>query len=162
MTAATLEQARTRIAELEEEVARLKRLLKLEWAPHRRLPFSEQEATVLGLLVRLGEAPRNKLFELLWGENNDGGADDPDNALKVVVHHLRRKLAPLGVEIRTLYGFGYLMSKEDRDKLKNGDLDRHFEAVRAHAKVALPRRTPVARKKVKIPVSDRPKGKWAW
>jgi len=38
------------------------------------------------------------------------GTEPPsDTAIEVCVHRLRRRLSPLGLKVRTLRGFGYLL-----------------------------------------------------
>ena len=41
------------------------------------------------------------------------GDDVADNAIEVNVYWLRKKLEPLGCEIRTVRGMGYLMDQPD-------------------------------------------------
>ena len=159
----TLAQAIEEIATLKEANARLKALLKPRWAAHQRLPFSRLERVILGLLVQIGEAPTEKIIELVWGDEIDGGPDDPNNVLKATMSYLRRKLAVIDVKITTVYGFGYIMSKEDRTKLAAGDFDNRFEEIRKQRHVKMEKRPVFARrKKPAVPMSDRPKGKWSW
>ena len=41
------------------------------------------------------------------------GDDVSSNAIEVYVHRVRKKLEPLGVDIRTVRGMGYLLDKLD-------------------------------------------------
>jgi two-component system OmpR family response regulator len=45
----------------------------------------------------------------LYGWGDEVG----DNAIEVNVYRLRKKLEPLGCEIRTVRGMGYLMDRDD-------------------------------------------------
>lgn len=158
----TLEQALEEIETLKEANAQLRDMLGFRWTPHERLPLGKAERVILGLLVKTGQARNEQIAELVWGDRPDGGPDDINNNVKVHLSKLRRKLVPLGVTIKTLWNIGYVMSKEDRAKL-TGDLDAAFDAVREHKHIPLEHTAVVERRvKPEVPMSDRPKGKWAW
>ena len=74
------------------------------------LDLSARELGVLEvLLVRLGRVvSKEKMAEYLYGWNEVVG----DNAIEVCVHRLRKKLEPIGINIRTVRGLGYLVDKQ--------------------------------------------------
>ena len=62
------------------------------------------------LLARQGKVvSKEQIIDQLFGFGEDVGS----NAIEVYVHRVRRKLEPLGVEIRTVRGMGYLLDKPD-------------------------------------------------
>ena len=80
---------------------------------HDRKPLelSPRELAVLELLLmRAGRVvSKEQLVNHLYGWGDEVGA----NAIEVYVYRLRRKLEPLGCEIRTVRGMGYLMERGD-------------------------------------------------
>lgn len=73
----------------------------------RPLELSPREASLLrALMVRPGHGvAKERLFALVFA----AGEDVQPDAIEVIVHRLRRKLADCGVEIMTLRGVGYLL-----------------------------------------------------
>jgi two-component system, OmpR family, response regulator len=62
------------------------------------------------LLSRQGRVvSKEQIIDQLFGFGEDVGS----NAIEVYVHRVRRKLEPLGVEIRTVRGMGYLLDKPE-------------------------------------------------
>jgi two-component system OmpR family response regulator len=60
------------------------------------------------LLARQGRVvSKEQIINQLFGFGEDVGS----NAIEVYVHRVRRKLEPLGIEIRTVRGMGYLLDK---------------------------------------------------
>ena len=80
---------------------------------HDRKPLelSPRELAVLELLLmREGRVvSKEQMVNHLYGWGDEVG----DNAIEVYVYRLRRKLEPLGCEIRTVRGMGYLMERGD-------------------------------------------------
>ena len=77
----------------------------------RPLELSPRELAVLELLLmRAGRVvSKEQMVNHLYGWGDEVGA----NAIEVYVYRLRRKLEPLGCEIRTVRGMGYLMERGD-------------------------------------------------
>ncbi len=73
----------------------------------RALTLSVQETGVLEtLLARFGRVvSKEQLVEQLYSYDKEVS----HNAIEVYVHRLRKKLAGVGVTVRTLYGRGYLL-----------------------------------------------------
>jgi two-component system OmpR family response regulator len=62
------------------------------------------------LLARQGRVvSKEQMIGHLFGFGDDVGS----NAIEVYVHRVRRKLEPLGIEIRTVRGMGYLLDKPE-------------------------------------------------
>jgi two-component system OmpR family response regulator len=60
------------------------------------------------LLARQGKVvSKEQMIDQLFGFGDDVGS----NAIEVYVHRVRKKLEPLGVEIRTVRGMGYLLDR---------------------------------------------------
>jgi len=91
------------------------RLAALEWSWEHRagqiggeeLELLKNEVTILeALLQNPGKiVPKDVLARRIGDEESSAG----DNTVEVYIHRLRRKLAPAGVEIRTIRGLGYLL-----------------------------------------------------
>jgi two-component system, OmpR family, response regulator len=62
------------------------------------------------LLARQGRVvSKEQMIDHLFGF----GDDVSSNAIEVYVHRVRRKLEPLGIDIRTVRGMGYLLDRPD-------------------------------------------------
>ena len=67
--------------------------------------LTRQEARFLSvLLTRPGVATREMFYASLYQQRDD--TPDP-KIIDVLIHYLRRKLAPFGLEIETVWGRGY-------------------------------------------------------
>ncbi|UUX97221.1 response regulator transcription factor [Aquabacterium sp. J223] len=79
----------------------------------RRLELSPREFEVLGLLMRRAPhvVPRRVLIDALAERNLDVG----DSAAEVYVSRLRRRIAPAGLQILTVRGFGYRLALDEQD-----------------------------------------------
>ncbi|GAA4335029.1 response regulator transcription factor [Variovorax defluvii] len=77
----------------------------------RPLDLSPRELALLELLLmRAGRVvSKEQLVNHLYG----WGEEVADNAIEVNVYRLRKKLEPLGCEIRTVRGMGYLIDSSD-------------------------------------------------
>ena len=89
--------------------------LRLDTAAHRLfykdqpLDISMRELAVIELLLsRQGRVvTKEHLVDHLFG----WGDDVNSNAIEVYIHRVRKKLEPLGIDIRTVRGMGYLLDK---------------------------------------------------
>ncbi len=75
------------------------------------IEMSARELALIELLfVRQGRVvSKEQIIDHLFGFGDDVGS----NAIEVYVHRVRKKLEPLGVDIRTVRGMGYLLDKFD-------------------------------------------------
>jgi two-component system, OmpR family, response regulator len=72
-----------------------------------RVPMSPRELALAELL--LGKAGRVVTKESIVARLSSWEADFSENSVEVYVHRLRKRFADLGVVIRTVRGFGYVM-----------------------------------------------------
>lgn len=84
------------------------RLARLDGEP---MPLSPRELDILEtMLFKLGKVvTKEQLVEKLCNWDEELGS----NAIEVYVHRLRKKLQPLGIDLRTVRGLGYLLDKPD-------------------------------------------------
>jgi len=73
--------------------------------------LSARELALVELLLsRQGRVvSKEQIIDQLFGFGDDVGS----NAIEVYVHRVRKKLEPLGIDIRTVRGMGYLLDKFD-------------------------------------------------
>lgn len=82
------------------------RLARLDGEP---MQLSPRELDILEtMLFKLGKVvTKEQLVEKLCNWDDELGS----NAIEVYVHRLRKKLQPLGIDLRTVRGLGYLLDK---------------------------------------------------
>ena len=89
----------------------------LQLACGRCFRTTRLEAAILAVLLKRTEVTKKQLHLVIEqsrpSENRD--ATDP-KMVDVMIHHVRKKLRPLGLEIKTVWGLGYLLPTADRDK----------------------------------------------
>jgi DNA-binding response OmpR family regulator len=106
--------ASTRIAELEERVACLKREIGIltEWKPPHdwHLNATEEKVAKLLRLHKQAYVPHEQIHFALYGDRADGGP--PIDISHIWVCKLRPKLARFGIKIRTVWGRGYQWAEE--------------------------------------------------
>lgn len=103
--------------ELREQVRVLRAELRPApgWEPPAELHLTPREATIVAALVARERCTREALMIGLYSDCPDGR--DP-KILDVFICHIRRKLAPFGLTIETVYGAGYQMPPADRARLR--------------------------------------------
>lgn len=106
-------QLRDRIEELEEENRQLRELLK------RPLIFPQitggrvKNEILATLYTHAGKPVNVHVLQAAIPR-----AEDLFNTLLQHMHQLRRKLTPLGITIETIYRHGYMLDRENAEKLK--------------------------------------------
>lgn len=103
-----------RIAELEELVAQLEGVptqapTPLEWG------LTAHEARVIGVLLTRELATKEAIMAALYSGRAVDAAEP--KIVDVFVCKARKKLAPFGIEIETVWGQGYRIRREQRDVL---------------------------------------------
>ncbi|MGV6876658.1 helix-turn-helix domain-containing protein [Pseudochelatococcus sp. B33] len=94
-----IETLRERVRQLEDALAPPGVHVPIEW---RLTPV---EATVYQCLASRHEATKQAIMTALYGTRPD---DAPEiKIVDVIVCHIRKKLKPFGIEIRTIWGRGY-------------------------------------------------------
>jgi DNA-binding response OmpR family regulator len=103
--------------EANETIRQLRAILRPPPGAHfpREWGLTPAEARLLHLLAVRGEASHDAL--LVAGEHRVGSGLDL-NTLKVEIHRIRAKLAPVGVKIGTSWGNGYYLSDTSREIVK--------------------------------------------
>jgi len=97
--------------ELEYGLLRFDTVGRRVFHDRKPLELSPRELAVLELLLmREGRVvSKEQIVNQLYGWGDEVGA----NAIEVYVYRLRKKLEPLGIEIRTVRGMGYLVDSDD-------------------------------------------------
>lgn len=96
---------------LKEEVRQLRAMLApAEFPIPREWGLTRCEAKLLGSLYssKDGFRAHDALLESCLNTESD------PNVIKVRISHIRRKLKPLGIEIKTVWGEGYSLSEESK------------------------------------------------
>jgi DNA-binding response OmpR family regulator len=107
----TIAQQRERIECLEEELRQLRSSL----APVLMFPIEwKLTATQQRLVAAFYKAPDGYLSHEQVFLASGSGAEEADNLVKVQIMHLRKKIAPLGLNIQKRWGLGYEMPPESR------------------------------------------------
>jgi len=76
------------------------------------------EEALLDVLFKREIVTPAAAFAILYGSQADGGPSDPRTIVSVVIMRLRKKIAALGIEIKTCRPVGYYMTAEAKDRLR--------------------------------------------
>ena len=108
---ALLRRGSTAMPNLEQGLLRFDTVGRRAFHDGRPIELSRRELAMLELLLmRAGRVvSKEQMVNHLYGWGEEVG----DNAIEVNVYRLRKKLEPLGCEIRTVRGMGYLMDRDD-------------------------------------------------
>jgi two-component system, cell cycle response regulator CtrA len=103
------DDARARIAELEEALFRPDFRIPPEWK------LSRQEVTLLGALIASGDAvlTRAAMMSALYGSDDWA----TPKILDVLMCKMRRKLKPHGIAVETVWARGYRLSSQARERI---------------------------------------------
>lgn len=128
----TERQLRERIEELEETI---RQLLKKEGSRPDSdyclaLRITKRENEVLQVLLSNRTVTHDFLIESVFREEDE--VQYERSTLNVFVYKLRKKLRPIGVEIKSIWGSGYYITQEDKQVL-----DSYVEQVMNGAQAAL-------------------------
>lgn len=75
------------------------------------------EAAILGVLIKRNEVTKAQLHLVIEQNRPSEGREETDpKMVDVVICHLRKKLNPSKLVIKTVWGIGYLMPPADRDR----------------------------------------------
>lgn len=108
------QQLRDRIAELEELIGTGGKMVHVMQDVLRLTPV---EAQILGYLMKRNTASREGMFLAVYGGLPERSQPDI-KVLDVMVCKLRKVLDRHEVNVRTLWGIGYFMKRDDKQKLK--------------------------------------------
>lgn len=80
-----------------------------EYFQRRGIHLTDNEGRVVAALVKNGRPlSRQNLFDVLWGDDLDGGPELADNCLKVCISKIRKKIVGIPFKIDTIWGRGYV------------------------------------------------------
>ena len=107
---------------LREEIALLKReRYGSDWMPPLELGLtSGQQAIVAAMVVNDRVLPEQFLFDASRVRNSFA-EELKSKLICVMISHIRKKLRPHNLEIRTVYGRGYCLAPDTRQRLLNWD-----------------------------------------
>ena len=85
-------------------------------------PATENQMRFLGALMRHPEHFKRYefLIDVVWGDDADGGPENPSTCLRVMVFNLRKRLKKHGIAegfIETAWGHGYRIHEDSREAL---------------------------------------------
>lgn len=101
---------------LRAEISDLRDLLGGRWYPPLEYQLTQTEAAILGALVAVERCSKEHMWQALY--MNRSTSEMPEiKIIDVLVCKLRRKVRPFGVEIDTLYGYGYRLLPDTRAAL---------------------------------------------
>lgn len=103
----------SRIEQLEEENRQLRAKiadlsgLGLYERAREVFDITHRQATFLVLLLNRRTVSHSQATEAVYDDDKLDDLDDPYSAIRTIVKHLRRAIAPHGVRFRTVYGHGW-------------------------------------------------------
>jgi two-component system cell cycle response regulator CtrA len=105
---------------LREEIALLKReMYGSEWMPPLELGLTSAQQAIVAAMV-MNDRVLSEQFLFNASRVRHTFADELKSKLVcVMISHIRKKLRPFGLEIRTVYGQGYCLTTETRARLIN-------------------------------------------
>lgn len=77
--------------------------------------LTQSENVVLAMIVRHKRISTARIYHALYADNIDGGPDP--KVISVYAHRIRNQLAPHGVTIATVWGFGFEITTDDAAKV---------------------------------------------
>jgi DNA-binding response OmpR family regulator len=114
---ATIAAQEACIDALRAQVAEMRAALRCEVDEYglQACGLTHHQALLLGFLLKKGRASSESIFQWFYGGRADGGPSS--NAIKVQICHIRKKLPP-GAEIELVHGWGYAISPQSREVLR--------------------------------------------
>lgn len=98
---------------LRERISALEKVLGAATLAPAMLRLSVTERKIFGLITSRDMATKEQLMSVLYA-----GSMRPDAAiLNVYMNRIRKKLTPLGIEIKTDWGNGFYMTAEHRTRI---------------------------------------------
>lgn len=99
---------------LKERIIQLEELLAGTSSVPIRFGLSGLQTKLFGMLMRREEVGRFQAMDFIYG----GCPSEPDaQILSVVVNHLRKKLRPFDVDIKTIWGRGWYLTSDAKAKV---------------------------------------------
>jgi DNA-binding response OmpR family regulator len=102
--------------QLRERIWQLEEAMGMNWAPPLEFQLSGSEATLLGVMMTKPMATKEMLFSGLYALRSD---DPPEQKIiDVLICKVRKKVAPYGIVIETVWGRGYALTAESKMKIR--------------------------------------------
>lgn len=79
--------------------------------------LSRRQATMFAMLLKR-DADRWDLLNATHDLDRQARLGQPDWAVNTMIRHIRAKVRPFGIEIESVYGFGYRMDTEMRGRAR--------------------------------------------
>lgn len=80
-------------------------------------PLTAKEERLFTALLSRERWARADLVRFLYSGASEGD-EPPSKVIDVAVHHIRRKITPLGIEIETINKFGYRITSEMKKRVE--------------------------------------------
>jgi hypothetical protein len=101
-----------------ERIADVEQLLAIDDPKPLIIKVSRTERILMELLLKRNMLTREVAWGVLYGHRPD--ANQPQyRVISTIIHHLRNRLSPHGVEITTEHGTGWYLKDKDREKLEH-------------------------------------------
>ena len=123
----TIKRLEERIRDLEAALAQLTNMPAVPLA----LKLTPKEASMLAALLRRHSANKEQLLAEMYAHRYHGDDLPEIKIVDVFVCKLRKKLAPHGIKIETMWGVGYVLPMESRvalDHMRRKELDGVVQA----------------------------------
>lgn len=116
--------------ELEEEVRQLKaELFGADWTPPDEFRLTPSEAVIVRALIKkVGACSREFLMNATRGAPGTLRRDVNMNVIDAQISYIRQKFRPYDLTIGTVWGTGYCISNQTRQRLLNWPT-QHTEAA---------------------------------
>lgn len=75
------------------------------------------QSAVLVAIIRRPETTKENIHQAIEGMRPSGAEPTDQKMVDVVICHIRKKLSPATVELKTLWGIGYSLAPLERDKV---------------------------------------------
>jgi DNA-binding response OmpR family regulator len=106
---------------LRERIDQLERALFADAPAPVEWGLTYQEARLVGCLLQRPVATKDALMATLY--RNDGREEADIKIIDVFICKARKKLAPFGIEIRTVWGQGYMIDETTRRRVLDGEVE---------------------------------------
>lgn len=121
MSHASADNARVRVLldeidELKERNRQLVKQLGPSWSPPIGWGLTGAQARAVSALMSRDVCT----FEMLMDAVDGGAATSSQCSIAVLLHRARKKLTPLGIHVRSIYGIGYSIDKATRERILKG------------------------------------------
>jgi two-component system cell cycle response regulator CtrA len=84
--------------------------------------LTRSEAAMVGILAKRGRVSKMQIYDFAFGERLEQDQPEP-KIIDVLICKIRAKLAPHGVEIKTIWGVGYEMTPDNSAKMRKLSAD---------------------------------------